>query len=686
MPSPIVFDDNDEEPNPYAVTYHQNPAEYQQLFATHKKLFPDDDDYNDEDMDLEGGQRSSSSAPAYRVNDGKGNANAGVEGKARMKKAAQDSEKNDRPNWFEEEYRRRSRKRHRLMNLCICLVGIAALVLGVILIVLLVREDDNDRIEVPTEIPSVAPTMLPTVTPAPTRSFQPSNAPTRTVQPSAPPSQTPTLGPSDPNFVRVMTIYSIIVDNGNLDAIPLSDYIQDLITSMDLLAVEVAEDLLAVEDLNAAPGNTRRHSRLRRLRTSVVTPTQIINVIEIDCPHQQQTSKEVDRCEEVTTAIGLEDTDSAFEEAFTKTLELAISMGRLQHHLENDANPESSVMILDDTYVPPSEFPTASPTKMPALLAFLIGISFDQGKTLLDSSSPQHRAYLWLSENTNLEDYSDEVIAQRYVLATFYYSTRGDGWFLKDDWLSDENECEWYNNAGNRRVCSPRRELQSLEINFNDLNGTLPPELGLLSDSLERIVLRGGPSSSITGSLPSELGYLTLLKVLSLRGNTVSGQIPSELGNWANINHFDVSDNRIGGPIPTEIGHFETLTYLHLGKNKLTGNLPTEIGNLQKSTKLDFADNMLSGPLPSEIGSLRRLQDFLGGENMFSSMPSELGRLTFCDTLSLYQNDIRGTIPSSLASLRRLSESKNSVLLGLETIFSNNILILTTTRASRSTK
>jgi hypothetical protein len=49
----------------------------------------------------------------------------------------------------------------------------------------------------------------------------------------------------------------------------------------------------------------------------------------------------------------------------------------------------------------------------------------------------------------------------------------------------------------------------------------------LLHDGLMEF---GLPGYSITGPLPSELGLLTKLLVLSLDGNSFSGTLPTELG------------------------------------------------------------------------------------------------------------------------------------------------------------
>ena len=71
---------------------------------------------------------------------------------------------------------------------------------------------------------------------------------------------------------------------------------------------------------------------------------------------------------------------------------------------------------------------------------------------------------------------------------------------------------------------------------------------------------------------------------------------------------------------------------------------------------MHLENNLFEGGIPSEIGKLNKLQDFLAGNNLFSSFPSEMGRLTFADTISVYGNELRGTLPTDLGRLRRLSK------------------------------
>ena len=60
-----------------------------------------------------------------------------------------------------------------------------------------------------------------------------------------------------------------------------------------------------------------------------------------------------------------------------------------------------------------------------------------------------------------------------------------------------------------------------------DLTGSIPSEIGLLTNLVSLIVAYTG----LTGSIPSELGKLSNIVTLALISNTLTGSIPSELGN-----------------------------------------------------------------------------------------------------------------------------------------------------------
>jgi len=401
-------------------------------------------------------------------------------------------------------------------------------------------------------------------------------------------------------------------------------------------------------------------------------------------------------CQEVIAKISLIDAEDTWQR-FKDTTQLAIEIGRLQYYLER-VDPNSRAEVIDAVWSPPAPTPasptvptpvnypsSAMPSDLPSLISsvipsylppsnpsslrttspsalltpfplldFLVENSFDGGDALNNTSSPQYMAYSWLLGNDLLPEYSHKQMLQRYSMATFYYATTGDQWLDNDFWLSDMSECSWFGKTGSRKRCNMKGELVNLELDLNNLIGSLPAELGLLSSALEKITLRGGPDTDIIGTLPTELGYLTQLKVFFVRNNDLSGTIPSEIGNWLKLKELDLSRNGFEGELPTQAGSFPELTFFEVSANSLSGNLPTELGQLKKCRKMYFEANAFLSSIPTEIGNLKQLEDLKGGNNVFYSLPTELGGLTSADIISFKGSRITGSIPTELGMLRKL--------------------------------
>jgi hypothetical protein len=126
--------------------------------------------------------------------------------------------------------------------------------------------------------------------------------------------------------------------------------------------------------------------------------------------------------------------------------------------------------------------PTSTPSPqeiLKELESVLIPVSFDNGTAIRTPPSPQNNALIWLANNTNLDSYSNATKIQRYALATLFFSTNGLSWNDNSVWMSDENECGWYNNGGS--LCNSG-SVETLSLESNYLFGTIPNELALLSN------------------------------------------------------------------------------------------------------------------------------------------------------------------------------------------------------------
>lgn len=222
----------------------------------------------------------------------------------------------------------------------------------------------------------------------------------------------------------------------------------------------------------------------------------------------------------------------------------------------------------------PMPAPTPAPTSLlhGSLSGFLADISLDDGAALFDQSTPQFQAVQWLANDTNLDNYIDKQKIQRYALATFYFSTQGANWEKNDLWLSDSSECQWFEVD-----CTSQDEVTRLDLSSNGLNGTIPPEIALLSTSLERIDFQ--ENNDLAGTVPTEFQFLTLLRTLDLDEDSLGGALMTELGLLTNLNFLRMGGNDFSGTIPTELFLLTNLVTLRLGNN-LNGTIPSIIGRL----------------------------------------------------------------------------------------------------------
>ena len=264
-----------------------------------------------------------------------------------------------------------------------------------------------------------------------------------------------------------------------------------------------------------------------------------------------------------------------------------------------------------------------------------------------------------------------DAATDRTALVALYEATDGDNWTNNTHWLSDQPLGEWHGvttNADGRvswlnlyfnqlsgsipPELANLANLTELALSANQLSGSIPPELDNLTN-LQRLALS---SNQLSGSIPPELGNLTNLQRLALSSNQLSGSIPPELGSLTNLIELNLSSNQLSGSIPSELDNLTNLQRLALGGNQLSGSIPPELGNLANLTELVLSFNQLSGSIPPELGNhLANLTELALSANQLSgSIPPELGNLTNLQRLALHGNQLSGSIPPELGNLTNL--------------------------------
>lgn len=131
------------------------------------------------------------------------------------------------------------------------------------------------------------------------------------------------------------------------------------------------------------------------------------------------------------------------------------------------------------------------------------------------------------------------------------------------------------------------------------------------------------PNRGLTGYIPSELGLLDSLIVLSLAHNNFSKLIPSRLFNATNLLSLDLSHNSLSGPIPAQISALKKLTHLDLSSNLLNGSLPEPLADLESLTgTLNLSYNSFSGQIPASYGRFPIMLSLdLGHNNLTGKVP-----------------------------------------------------------------
>lgn len=233
-------------------------------------------------------------------------------------------------------------------------------------------------------------------------------------------------------------------------------------------------------------------------------------------------------------------------------------------------------------------------------------------------------------------------------------------------------------------------QLKILHLQLNDLSGTIPESLqncaGLVSFAVDRNI-------GITGTIPSWLGQLEnltllslyncafqggfpdlsgtpLLKKLYLDANQLEGPIPPDAGNWwPNIDSIFAAENNLNGSIPGSLGSCRKLEVLSLGYNRLSGTLPPEFGNIASLLYLALSSNLIEGGVPKTFGNLTQLQ--VSGycqadvfpcmllvckhQEKFRLLTSLVALAPALQLLILRKNKLDGVIPDELSNCENLN-------------------------------
>ena len=314
----------------------------------------------------------------------------------------------------------------------------------------------------------------------------------------------------------------------------------------------------------------------------------------------------------------------------------------------------------------PTQSPAPTGTKqamntLPELIELVCAFAHQASCLALNNvNSSQRKALDWLSQNPNLDNQSNQTRLERYAMATFYYSTNGDDWRNNNNWLSDTIDiCQWYTTSS-VPVCDGNGNFQILELDNNNLNGTLISDLSLIT-TLQTLRIQSSGTKVLTGSLPSRLGMLSDMTQVILTGNTLNGNIPVSYSNWAQLQILDLSDNGLSGQLNAALGPFLQATTIDLSGNQFRGPIPSGLvieggsgggesnDNLNLQT-LTLDDNRFSS-IPNSFEKLQGLKHLGLNRNRLTTFPMAISSMRQLETLDLSFNTMAGGLPTSLSAL-----------------------------------
>jgi hypothetical protein len=281
---------------------------------------------------------------------------------------------------------------------------------------------------------------------------------------------------------------------------------------------------------------------------------------------------------------------------------------------------------------------------IPVTLAILAATACGDSST---TTAPAEGLLFAAMAATDYDCTAQEQIPQTecVALVALYNSTDGPNWTYDSSWVETLEPCGWYH------VDCFGGSVLNLALNTNQLNGSIPPEIG----NLTNLTYLGLGDNQLSGSIPPELGNLSSLQGIHLFNNQLTGPIPPQLGNLANLEGIQAIGNQLSGPIPPELGNMTKLKRLNLAYNQLSGSIPAELGNLSNLEELGIQANQLTGPIPAELGNLANLFDLQLYSNQLSGpIPTALGNLTELQKLLLGDNQLWGAIPAELGNLTEL--------------------------------
>ena len=167
--------------------------------------------------------------------------------------------------------------------------------------------------------------------------------------------------------------------------------------------------------------------------------------------------------------------------------------------------------------------------------------------------------------------------------------------------------------------------IQFISNTFEELSSNI----GKLTN-LERLILKG--CQNLT-KLPEEIGLLTNLKLLDLSACSKLSTLPEKICFLKNLNILNLSKCSFS-TLPPGIGKLTKLTNLELSESSIS-QLPAEINGLINLKTLNLSKCKKITTFPTQLGLLQNLNTLNLSETEITELPKEIEQLSLLSTLSL---------------------------------------------------
>mmetsp|Transcript_28613 Transcript_28613/g.34918 ORF Transcript_28613/g.34918 Transcript_28613/m.34918 type:complete len:475 (+) Transcript_28613:110-1534(+) len=182
-----------------------------------------------------------------------------------------------------------------------------------------------------------------------------------------------------------------------------------------------------------------------------------------------------------------------------------------------------------------SSYPTYIPSMSPTAIRILstdtamdIFVPLSGEESLKNKTSPQYLAMDWITnqDGANMTLKEVDKIRERYALAVFYYSTQGESWKHQYNFLSDKDVCEWkgydaFNDWSGVQGCNKAGNVVHFDLFFENITGTIPSELGLLTELMDLNLA----INNLYGEVPVSLSNISTLNEMYLHWNDLTGSM-----------------------------------------------------------------------------------------------------------------------------------------------------------------